>query len=61
MVILGEGHLRRVLSEYAGYYNQARPHLALQKDAPFRREIQRVGDVIAIPILGGLHHQYIRI
>jgi Integrase core domain len=34
MVILGEVHLRRILSGYATYYNQTRTHLALQKDAP---------------------------
>ena len=59
--IFGEAHLRRVLSAYAAYYNQTRPHLALQKDAPFRRAIHRIGNVAAIPILGGLHHQYVRI
>ena len=59
--IFGEAHLRRVLSAYAAYYNQTRPHLALQKDAPFRRAIRRIGNVAAIPILGGLHHQYVRI
>jgi transposase InsO family protein len=61
MVIFGEAHLRRVLAAYAHFYNQTRPHLALQKDAPLRRAIQRVGTVIAIPLLGGLHHQYARI
>ena len=30
-------HLRRILSAYAAYYNQARIHLALQKDTPLRR------------------------
>lgn len=60
-VILGEVHLRRVLSAYAAYYNQSRTHLALQKDAPLHRVSKRVGDVIAIPVLGGLHHQYVRI
>ena len=59
--IFGEAHLRRVLSAYAAYYNQTRPHLALQKDAPFSRAIQRIGNVGAIPILGGLHHRYVRI
>jgi hypothetical protein len=33
MLIFGESHLRRVLASYAAYYNQARTHLALQKDA----------------------------
>ena len=36
MVIFGEAHLRRVLASYTAYYNQARTHLALQKDAPLR-------------------------
>lgn len=61
VIVFGEGHLRRVLSSYATYYNQTRPHRSLRKDAPFRRAIQRVGDIVAIPILGGIHHQYVRI
>jgi transposase InsO family protein len=43
MVIFGETHLRRILSTYAAYYNQARTHLALQKDAPLHRAVQRSG------------------
>jgi transposase InsO family protein len=61
IVIFGEAHLRRILSAYADYYNQARTHLALQKDAPLRRAIQRSGAVVAVPVLAGLHHQYVRI
>jgi transposase InsO family protein len=61
IVILGEEHLRRVLKAYAAYYNRVRPHLALAKDAPLVRPVQRFGQVIARPILGGLHHEYCRI
>jgi transposase InsO family protein len=61
IVIFGEAHLRRILSAYAAYYNQARTRLALQKDAPLRRAIQRSGAVVAVPVLAGLHHQYVRI
>ena len=61
MVIFGEAHLRRILSAYAAYYNQARTHLALRKDAPLHRAVQRSGAIVAIPILAGLHHQYVRI
>ena len=61
MLIFGESHLRRVLAPYTAYYNQARTHLALQKDAPLHRAIQRSGVIVAIPILAGLHHQYVRI
>ena len=59
MLVFGEAHLRRVLSAYAAYYNQARTHLALEKDAPMHRAIQRSGDIASIPILAGLHHQYV--
>jgi hypothetical protein len=34
LLVPGESHLRRVLASYAAYYNQARTHLALGKDAP---------------------------
>ncbi len=60
-IVFGERHLRGVLSAYAAYYNQTRPHRSLQKDAPMRRTVQRIGDIVAIPILGGLHHHYVRI
>src|SRR5450631_675049 len=61
VVIFGETHLRRILSAFAAYYNQARTHLALEKDAPLHRAVQRSGAIVAIPILAGLHHQYVRI
>jgi transposase InsO family protein len=61
ILIFSEAHLRRILSAYAAYYNQTRPHLALQKDSPLQRAIQQVGNIVAIPVLGGLHHQYVRI
>jgi hypothetical protein len=54
-----ESHLRRILFA-AAYYNQARTPLALQKDAPVHRAVQRTGVIVAIPILAGLHHQYVR-
>jgi hypothetical protein len=61
IIVVGESHLRRELSSYATYYNQTRPHRLLRKDAPLRRAVQRLGEIAAIPILGGLHHQYVRI
>ena len=53
MVIVGEDHLRRVLKAYAAYYNGFRTHLSLGKDAPAHRPIQRLGRVVARPILVG--------
>ena len=29
--------------------------------APLKRAVQPIGSVVAIPVLGGLHHQYVRI
>ena len=34
VLVLGERHLRRILTRYFAYYHQARTHLALDKDAP---------------------------
>src|SRR5260221_12127494 len=61
VIVLNEDHLRRILSKYASYYNEVRTHLSLGKDAPCTRPIERFGDIIAQPILGGLHHRYARI
>jgi len=33
----------------------------LQKDAPWHRAVQHSGPIIGVPILAGLHHQYVRI
>ena len=61
MLVFGAAHLRQILSAYAAYYNEVRTHLALGKDAPLGRAVQRSGVIVAIPILSGLHHQYVRI
>ena len=61
VIVFNEDHLRRILSKYASYYNGVRTHLSLGKDAPCTRPIERFGDIIAQPILGGLHHRYARI
>jgi hypothetical protein len=61
VVILGERHLRHLLLSYMAYYNEARTHLSLNKDAPVSREVQGAGPILAKLHLGGLHHQYVRI
>jgi hypothetical protein len=60
-IVLGEKHLRRILRAYAGYYNEIRTHRSLDKDAPVSRLVQLSGIVSSCPILGGLHHQYVRV
>src|SRR5713101_228742 len=33
----------------------------LEKDTPVSRAVERTGHILCRPVLGGLHHQYIRI
>ena len=40
VVVIGERHLMRILSEYVDYYNRTRTHLSLTKDAPEPRRVQ---------------------
>ena len=61
IVVLGEAHLRRILRAYCRYYNEIRTHRSLDKDAPVHRPIQQTGIVTSRPILGGLHHHYVRV
>ena len=60
-IVLGETHLRRILRAYTSYYNDIRTHWSLDKDAPVSRAVQRTGIVSSRPILGGLHHHYVRV
>src|SRR5262249_29437819 len=61
LVAFNAEHLRRILVKYATYYNDMRTHVSLGKDAPYTRLIERIGDVVARPIQGGLHHRYARL
>jgi hypothetical protein len=61
MIMIGEHHLRRIRSSYAEYNNEIRTHLSLGNDAPTGRAIERFGRIVARPMVGGLHHRYMRI
>ena len=63
LIVFNAAGLRRVLKRYVEYYERSRTHLALDKDAPVSRGISssRDGRIIAIPLVGGLHHRYERI
>ena len=63
MIVLNERHLRRIIASYLRYYHAARTHLSLDKDAPDGRAVQppTAGKVVALPHLGGLHHEYVRL
>jgi transposase InsO family protein len=61
LIVFGEAHLRRILREYAAYYNNSRTHRALRHDSPIHRAVQTIGAIACRPVLGGLHHRYCRI
>jgi putative transposase len=58
-LILGDRHLRRILTRYFAYYHRARTHLSLDKDAPDGRPLEPpgLGPIIPLPEVGGLHHR----
>jgi transposase InsO family protein len=62
VIVLGERHLLRLVRQHAAYYNEDRPHMSLDGDAPVTRPIEHppARRVIALPRIGGLHHRYRR-
>ncbi len=62
IIALSERHLRRTLRDYFNYYHTCRTHLSLNKDPPQPRSVERaeLGNIVALPHVGGLHHRYAR-
>ncbi len=61
LLIVGEGHLRRVLTAYAAYYNHARPHQGRDQRLPVEAApCSPQGPVRRRDVLGGLLHDYYR-
>ncbi len=61
LLILHPRHLRRVLAEYAEYYNHRRPHQGLDQRRPAGAEwAPGNGDVCRREVLGGIIHDYNR-
>jgi len=59
-VKIKEKQIECILDEYINYYNSKRPHQGINQKVPRRYEPQLYGKVQKLPILGGLHHHYIR-
>jgi putative transposase len=61
-LFLTVAHLRRVVHAYVAYYNGARPSQAIHAiPAPYpelRASPSAEGTLIALPVLGGVHHDY---
>ncbi len=60
VIVWNERHLRRLMSEYVRFDNDARPHQTLGLEPPNSRQPVGSGPIIAAPVLGGLHHVYRR-
>ena len=62
MIVVNGRHLRKVLRNYPVYYHDSRTHLGLAGDCPKSRAAEPAerGNVVVLPLLGGLHHRYTR-
>jgi transposase InsO family protein len=62
MIVYNERSLYRHLTIFVEYYHRSRTHLALEKDTPEPRPIQKpdCGRIVSLPVLAGLHHRYER-
>jgi putative transposase len=61
VLLLGVKDLDGIAGEYTRYFNRARPHQGIEQripDGPTGGE--RDGEIVATPVLGGLHHDYYR-
>ncbi len=61
VLVLDDRHFGRVVAEYVRrYYNAARPHQGLDQRTPVPADRPAEGNIVALPVLGGLHHDYQR-
>jgi putative transposase len=62
VIVFNEAHLPRILTSYFAYHHESRTHLSLDRNAPVPRRVEPPGNggVVAIPLIGGLHHRYTR-
>ena len=62
VLVFNEQQLKHLLGSYCEYYHKIRPHRLLSHNSPIPRpvELPEHGEVIEMPAVGGLHHQYLR-
>jgi putative transposase len=60
LIVLNERHLRRVLTEYLGYYNTRRPHQGVDQDSPLGLTMSTEGPIRYRNVLGGIIRDYYR-
>ena len=51
VIVLGERRLLHLVRQHASYYNNDRPHMSLDGDAPVTHEVEprELGKVVALP------------
>jgi hypothetical protein len=64
--VFGERHLERLLRKFIEeYYHVSRPHQGLEDQMPVSQtklpDFPGSSKLISIPVLGGLHHRYVRV
>ena len=61
VIALNQAHLERLLKEFIeAYYHTARPHQGLAGETPRPQVPPGKGELISVPVVGGLHHRYYR-
>jgi transposase InsO family protein len=62
VIVFHERQLRQILKSYFEYYHKVRPHRSLSHDSPIPRPVHSPdrGKVTEVPLVGGLHHHYLR-
>lgn len=62
VIVLNERHLEKLITEFLTYYHDSRCHQSLDDNSPTPRVVEppEKGEVISIPMSGGLHHRYRR-
>ena len=64
VLIISERQLYRLVKDYVEYFNHSRPHQGIGSQIPQPRLADnrgaQEGQVLTLPVLGGLHHDYRR-
>ena len=63
LLILSDAHLWRIRNAYVRYFNRSRLHQGINQRVPepgdtSASSVHGGGNVVAFPVLGGLHHAY---
>ena len=61
-IVLDDRHLGRIVGDYKGNFNEARPHQGNGQRIPGKppEVVDVTKPIVVKPVLGGLHHDYRR-